>query len=82
MKYSVEYKNGTFVETLEVDNVVAIKTWKREEGEFGLICRDEDFCEQFTEFLDEEVCDDIYDTFDGSFLVSDIENLMLEYGAE
>lgn len=49
MKYGVEYKNGKFVETLEVDGCIAHKTWKREDcGEInGLCTKDADFAEQF-----------------------------------
>ena len=51
MKYSVEYKNGKFIETLEVDNNIVTKTWQREDkGEItGLCSHDNDFSEQLEE---------------------------------
>ena len=78
MKYGVEYKNGKFVETLEVDGCIAHKTWKREDcGEInGLCTKDADFAEQFEELLDEEVLDSISNFFDDNMLVADVEDFV------
>lgn len=84
MKYSVEYKNGKFIETLEVDGHIATKTWKRENGEniIGLCSHDKEFSEQLEELLDEEVLDSVYDLFDDSMLVADIEDFILHNNVE
>lgn len=82
MKYSVEYKNGQFIETLEIDGNVATKIWERREGQPGLGTTDEDFSGQFEELYDEDACDDIFDKIDNTFLVADIEDLVREHGFE
>lgn len=83
MKYSVEFNSGKLVETLEVDGHAAKKTWIREEtGSIGLCCYDNDFSEQLRELLDEEQIDYIYDTFDNSTFVSDIEDFIVNAGIE
>ena len=84
MKYSVEYKNCKFIETLEVDGHTATKTWKRENGEdiSGLRSHDKEFSEQLEELLDEEVLDSIYDLFDNSMLIADIEDFILHNNVE
>ncbi len=84
MKYSVEYKNGKFIETLEVDSHTVSKTWQREDkGEItGLCSHDNEFSEQLKELLDEDVLDYIYDLFDNSMLVADIEDFIANTGVE
>ena len=84
MKYSVEYRNGKFIETLEVDNNIVTKTWQREDkGEItGLCSHDNDFSEQLEELLDEYVLDHIKDLFDNSMLVSDVEDFIVNTGVE
>lgn len=80
MKYSIEYQNGKFVETLEVDSHVTTKTWKR--NGMGLCSNDRDFAEQLEECLDEEVLDHIADLFDGCMMVSDIEEFIIDTQVE
>ena len=84
MKYSVEYKDGQFIETLEVDNNVVTKTWKREENEAlsGLCTKDNDFSEQLEELVDEDVAERIYDIFDQSMLVADVEDFVRDFDVE
>ncbi len=84
MKYSVEFKNGAFIETLEVDSHTVTKTWKRENrGTItGLYSKDREFCEQLSELLDEETLDFIYETFDQSMLVGDIEDFIMHTNVE
>ena len=84
MKYSVEYKNGKFIETLEVDNNIVTKTWQREnKSEITVLCsHDNNFSEQLEELLDEDVLDHINDLFDNSMLVSDIEDFIANTGVE
>lgn len=84
MKYSVEYKNGVFRETLEVDGNSVEKYWKREDdGEMvGLRTLDADFSEQLAEVLDEDVCDNIYDTFDNLMLIADMEDFIRDNNVE
>lgn len=84
MKYSVEYKDGKFIETLEVDSHVVTKTWQREDkGEItGLSSYDNMFSEQLEELLDEDVLDHINDLFDNSMLVADIEDFIVNTGVE
>lgn len=84
MKYSVEFKNGKFIETLEVDNHTATKIWQREnKGAItGLFCHDKDFSEQLEELFDEEQLEFVYDLFDNSMMVSDIEDFIIDTGVE
>lgn len=84
MKYSVEYKNGKFIETLEVNNNTVIKTWQRKnDGEIsGLRSTDLEFSEQLEEIEEEDVLDYIYDLFDNSMLVADIEDFVANTGVE
>lgn len=84
MKYSVEYSNGKFVETLEVDGHTVSKTWQREDkGEItGLCSHESDFSDQLAELLDEEQLDYVYDVFDNSMLVADIEDFIVNAGVE
>ena len=84
MKYSVEYKNCKFIETLEVDGHTATKTWKREDrGEIsGLCSKDKEFSEQLEELLDEDVLDAVYDLFDCSMLVADMEDFIRDNDVE
>lgn len=84
MKYSVEYSNGKFVETLEVDGHTVSKTWQREyKGEVtGLCSHESDFSEQLAELLDEEQLDYVYDVFDNNMLVADIEDFIVNAGVE
>ena len=84
MKYSVEYSNGKFVETLEIDNHTVTKTWQREDkGEITGLCSHEgDFTDQLAEFLDEVQLDYVYDVFDNSMLVADIEDFIANAGVE
>ena len=84
MKYSVEYKDGKFIETLEVDNNIVTKTWQREDkGEITVLCsHDNDFSEQLEELLDEYVLDHINDLFDNSMLVSDVEDFIVNTGVK
>lgn len=79
MKYSVEYKNGKFVEVLEVNGYEATKTWQREDdGEIsGLCSHDLDFSEQFQNVLDTDALERIYDMFDSNMLVSDMEDFIM-----
>ena len=79
MKYSVEYENGIFTETLTVNGHEVRKLWKREDGgEFEQLCtKNRDFSEQLKEQLDEEVCNSIYEFFDESnMMVADIEDFI------
>ena len=78
MKYSVEYIDGKFVETLEINNHIATKTWIRKEDEFvdGLCSDDEDFSTQLENFVDESEANDIYNTFDTNTWVADIEDFI------
>ena len=84
MKYSIEYKNGSFIESLEVDGHTATKTWKRENDENirGLRSYDKEFSEQLEELLDEEVLDSVYDLFDNSMLVADMEDFIRDNDVE
>ena len=84
MKYSVEYKNGAFIETLEIDGHTVNKKWKRENREdiSGLCSRDLDFSEQLEELLDEETLDGVNDLFDNSMLVADIEDFIINNNVE
>ena len=84
MKYSIEYKNGSFIESLEVDGHNAIKTWKRENGEniSGLCSHDKEFSEQLEELLDEEVLNSVYDLFDNPMLVADMEDFIIDNDVE
>lgn len=84
MKYSVEYKNGVFKETLEVDGNTVYKHWKREmDGTIqGLRSHDSDFCDQLADVLDEDVCDNIYEMFDNLLLVDDMEYFIRDNDVE
>lgn len=84
MKYSVEYKDGQFKETLEVDGNTVHKHWKREtDGNLqGLCSHDSDFCDQLADVLDEDVCDNIYEIFDNSMLVADVEDFIRDNDVE
>ena len=84
MKYCVEFKNGKFIEILEVDNHTVTKTWQREDkGEITALCsHDNEFSEQLEELLDEDVLDNINDLFDSSMLVADIEDFIVNTGVE
>ena len=83
MKYSVEYKDGKFIETLEVDSHTVSKTWHREEGTIsGLCSKDKDFSEQLSELLDEDDCDNVYNSFDNNTWVADIEDFVMISGLE
>lgn len=84
MKYSVEYENGKFTETLVVDGHEVSKTWKREDGGTlsGLCSHDSDFSEQLKELLDEEICDNIYDVFDNLMIVADMEDFIMTNDVE
>lgn len=84
MKYSVEYKNGVFTETLEVDGHTVNKNWKRKnDGEIqGLCTKDLDFSEQLSELLDEDVCDNIYGMFDNLMMVADMEDFIRDNDVE
>lgn len=84
MKYSVEYSDGKFVETLEVDGHTVSKTWQREDkgAITGLCSHEGDFSEQLAELLDEEQLDYVYDVFDSSMLVADIEDFIVNAGVE
>ena len=84
MKYSVEYSNGKFVETLEVDGHTVSKTWQREDkgAITGLCSHEGDFLEQLAELLDEEQLDYVYDVFDNNMLVADIEDFIVNAGVE
>ncbi len=84
MKYSVEYRNGKFIETLEVDSHTVSKTWQREDkGEItGLCSHDNEFSEQLEELLDEDILDYVNDLFDNNMLVADIEDFIANAGVE
>jgi hypothetical protein len=84
MKYSVEYKNGKFIETLEVNNNTVTKTWQRKnDGEIsGLRSTDLEFSEQLEEIEEEDVLDYINDLFDNSMLVADVEDFVANTGVE
>ncbi len=84
MKYSVEYKNGRFIELLEVDGHTAKKTWQREvTGPIsGLCSHDKDFSEQLCELLEEDVLNNISMVFDDNMLVADIEDFVAVNGVE
>ena len=84
MKYSIEYKNGQFKETLEVDGNTVHKYWKREtDGTLqGLRSHDSDFCDQLADVLDEDVCNNIYEIFDCSMLVADVEDFIRDNDVE
>ena len=84
MKYSIEYKDGKFIETLEIDNNTVSKAWQREDkGSItGLCSHESDFSEQLAEILDEEQLDYVYDVFDSSMLVADIEDFIVNTGVE
>ena len=73
---------GSVNETLEIDGNVATKIWERREWQPGFGTIDEDFSDQFEELYDEDVCDDIFDKIDNTFLVADIEDLVREHGFE
>ena len=78
MKYSIEFENGVFTETLEVDGHEATKTWKREDGDVsGLCSHDNDFSEQLKELLDEDVCNSVYEFFDENMMVADMEDFIM-----
>jgi hypothetical protein len=81
MKYSVEFSDGVFKETLEVDNHVVSKSWKREDGGevSGLCSRDLDFAEQLSEVFDKDTLDEIYDKFDNLMIVPDMEDLIIHH---
>lgn len=84
MKYSVEYRDGKFIETLEINGNTGIRTWKREKGSdiSGLCSKELDFSEQFEPVEDEEVLEYINDLFDNSMLVADIEDFIINTGVE
>ena len=84
MKYSVEYKNGKFIETLEVNNNTVTKTWQRKNdgGISGLRSTDLEFSEQLEEVEEEDVLDYINDLFDNSMLVADVEDFVANTGVE
>lgn len=84
MKYGVEFKNGKFIETLEIDNHTVTKTWQREDKGTvtGLCSHDKEFSEQLEELLDEEQLDYVNDLFDNSLLVGDIEDFIENTGVE
>lgn len=79
MKYSIEFKDGKFIETLEVDGHTATKTWKREkDGNLNCLqCHDKEFYEQLEEMFEEDVTDGIYETFDNNLWVADIEDFIM-----
>ena len=82
MEYSIKFENGKFIETLCVDGHTASKIWKRDDTNFGLRSRDKYFSEQLEELLDEDQCNDIYNTFDTNMWVSDIEDFIMLSGVE
>lgn len=84
MKYSVEFENGVFTESLTVDGHTVTKTWKRrDKGTItGLCTGDKDFSEQLEELLDEETCDNVYGTFDNLMLVADMEDFIMMNNVE
>lgn len=79
MKYSVEYVDGQYIETLEVVGHVVTKIWRREEfgTVTGLVSHDKDFSEQLKEVLDESILNDVSNFFDDSVTVSDIEDFVM-----
>ena len=79
MKYSVEFTNGVFIESLTVDGHTVTKNWKRrDKGTItGLCTSDKDFSEQLEELLDEEVCNSIYDCYDNLMMVADMEDFIM-----
>lgn len=79
MKYSVEFENGVFTESLTVDGHTVTKTWKRQNrgAITGLCTSDKDFSEQLEELLDEEVCNSIYDCYDNLMMVADMEDFIM-----
>lgn len=84
MKYGVEFKNGKFIETLEIDNHTVTKTWQREDKRTitGLCSHDKEFSEQLEGLLDEEQLDYVNDLFDNSMLVADIEDFIANIDVE
>ena len=77
MKYSVEYKDGKYIETLEIKGATVTKTWQYEEGDVsGLCSKDLDFAEQLDATFDESFCNDIYNTFDNNMWVADISDFI------
>lgn len=78
MKYSVEYKDGKYIETLEINGTTVTKTWQYEESEevSGLCSKDLDFSEQLGPTFDESFCDDVYNTFDNNMWVADISDFV------
>lgn len=78
MKYSVEYKNGKYIETLEINGATATKTQQYEEGGdiSGLCSKDLDFSEQLEWTFDESFCDDVYNTFDNNMWLADISDFV------
>ena len=78
MKYSIEYKDGKFIETLEVNETTVKKTWQYVEFEEirGLCTKDLDFSKQLETTFDENFCDDVYNTFDNDMCVSDFSDFV------
>ena len=67
MKYSVEFENGVFTESLTVDGHTVIKTWKRrDKGTITGLCTG----------------DNVYETFDNLMLVADMEDFIMMNNVE
>lgn len=83
MKYSIEYNGGAFYETLEINGNTAQKIWRREEGGdiSGLCSKDDEFTDQFDGLENKQTLDKIYEVFDESMLIADIEDLVNDYDA-
>lgn len=77
MRYSVEYDSayGSYSEILEIQGHVATKYWTKDE-DGTLRSNDKEFSEQFEGILDDDLCGAIDIDFDGSTLVSDIDDFI------
>ena len=78
MKYSIEYKDGKYTETLEFKGYTATRNWiYTDDGDIrGLCSKDNEFSEQFEKAGFEDFADDIYNTFDVNCWVSDIDDFI------
>lgn len=76
VKYSIEYEEGRIVETLRIDDYKASKIWEYDDDDEEYVTGDEDFSVQFDAFFDEEICENIANSYDDTCYVDDIDDFV------
>ena len=80
MKYTVEFTDNEYTETLEINGVSYYKSWVK--TPFGETCKDDDFALQLEANGedDKDLLEYITERIDNNFFASDLFDIYKEYG--